>query len=197
MNKGLLYIGGAALLYLLLKPKKGVAATVSNVAPDIGGNVPPSEIIGDFSVPTETEIKSVLREIKQVYGDEMAKNVERIYRLETAHFTSGQFKKSGSPGMLKHSDKFPYGWTTPYNNLWKDNPDYAPVGEVSFMVNNKKYTYLVFPNFKSAAFTLASYLDKYPPGRWYSTVPSQQAEYVAKLNRINTPYSDFTGPLPA
>ncbi|MFN5416040.1 MAG: hypothetical protein ACK5B9_03215 [Flavobacteriia bacterium] len=48
----------------------------------------------------------------QRYGVEYAKQLEQMFRKETAHFKSGQWLRTGTAGMEARSKKFPYGWNS-------------------------------------------------------------------------------------
>lgn len=179
MNK--LAIGAlvaVAGLFLLSKKKK---------------NNPSVNATGTFNKPTEDEIKQVFLKIGHKYDMDTARQVEKIYRAETNHFKSGQYLASGSPGMLKHKADFPFGWVVE-NALWSD-PAYRPVGEVTFNKNGKDYTYLVFPDFQSAAFSLAEYVKEYGPLRWNSTDETAQASYKALLDSIIPRYCNEILPI--
>lgn len=169
MNKTALFFIIAGALVILL----------TNTAPKNPNSV---EGEGKFRIPADEEIKKVLAEIANVYGQDTARNVEKVYRAETNHFKSGQYKKSGSPGMLKHATDFPYGWTVA-NNLWQ-NAAFRPIGDTTFNVGGKDFTYLVFPDFKSAAFTLAEFIREYGPLRWNSLDATAQAKYKILLDSI-------------
>ena len=49
--------------------------------------------------------------VKDKHGVEYAKDIERLFRLETAHFTSGQWLGTGSAGMEATKETFPFGWS--------------------------------------------------------------------------------------
>lgn len=150
-------------------------------------------------LPTGAEIKDTLLKISKQYGPTIARYVELIYRAETTSkykndgkwkpFNSLQFRRTYSPGMLKMGSKFPYGWSTIADALWKTNPQYAPNGETTMVVGNKNYTYLSFPTFEGAAFSLAAYLNKYKnPLRWNSTDKGEQEKYGKLLAGIKPAY---------
>ena len=48
-----------------------------------------------------------------------------MYRLETSHFTSGQYKKCGTGGMEAHGDAPYYGWDKAF---FESHPQYKPIG---------------------------------------------------------------------
>lgn len=134
---------------------------------------------------SDEEIKNSLKDISEIFGFDTAKNIERIYRLETAHFTSGQFRNTYTGGMEKHKDSFPYGWTIA-EKFWKEQPDKAPLKNTYNKVDGsgKEKEFLIFPDLFSAMFVLGLYLKKYPLERWYSTDVSKQKEYLNSINKI-------------
>lgn len=48
------------------------------------------------------------------YGKDMSIIVERIFRIETTHFTSGQYQHCGAPGMEVHGSPPAYGWSSDF-----------------------------------------------------------------------------------
>ena len=48
---------------------------------------------------TIADAEEALRQLEKIKGRERARLIERMFRLETAHFKSGQYKLSGSAGM--------------------------------------------------------------------------------------------------
>jgi hypothetical protein len=114
-------------------------------------------------------------------------------RWETAHFKSGQFALTYSPGMEIPDGikKFPYGWTS-LAKFWEANPKFAPVGWVSMNENAGKTAddnidrFIKFPTFKAALFTLCERLKKLGnnAGGWYSNDLTLQAEYEDKLRTV-------------
>jgi hypothetical protein len=132
---------------------------------------------------TENEIREALQRVKSIYGETIAKNVEKIFRWETRHFDSLQFKTAFSAGMEVFSDRFPYGWTTPLS-LWQRNTEFAPIGFVQMRDAVGLKRFLVFRSPLAGFMTLAEYLTKYPVGRWYSTNKDLQKKYEAKVNTI-------------
>lgn len=135
-----------------------------------------------------------LKKIKNKFGSDIAKNVERMYRLETNHFKSGQFSHTYSPGMESFGDEYPYGWHTLSEIFWNKYPIHAPVGFYSGVEGKtgKTKTFLKFPALISGMYTLAYFLKNYSnnPGRWYSTNKDSQSKYNESLNKIKTPIYD-------
>lgn len=129
-------------------------------------------------------IINALKDIKDKYGLDTAQMVEKIYRLETGHFGSTQFANTFSPGMEKHRDNYPFGWTS-MENFWNSinfTPAFYTMSENKTGITK---TFVKFPNVKLAMESLAYYIKKYNPERWYSLDPVKQAEYRATLAKIN------------
>lgn len=121
---------------------------------------------------------------------EESKILEQLYRNETAHFKSGQFQSTYSPGMEAFSSKFPYGWTTLNKLLWSKNKKVAPYALSHHIENEtgKSKFFLKFPNLYSAMLanlTMArAYKDKGGFYRWWSTKPEKQKIYKERLDSI-------------
>ncbi len=138
-----------------------------------------------------------IKEIKKIYGYDIANQVEQIYRLETAHMTSEQFLKTYSAGMMSFGNSYPFGWFTIHNIFWKEYPQFKPIGTKIFIEHKgllgegggEKY-FLEFPTLKAAMFTLAGFLNYYKnPAKWYSNNPDRQYSYLIALSKINTKFT--------
>lgn len=193
-------------LYLIARPKKNeslllLPSVPGPPAPAPGPCVSPGQSSPTPSgVPSAEVLKSAtfLRNIFGLltthYGAAISKNVEKIYRLETANFSSGQYLASGSAGMTAPVSVYPYGWSS-LAGFWGVNPGSGPVGVVHWCVrgsdgNLKQYSYICFSagwGFVALAEILKARGND--PGRWYSSLPGPQAEYREKINRINTTYA--------
>ena len=140
----------------------------------------------------DNDIKSVLEKILTVFGPDIAKNVELIYRNETAHFTSGQFLNGYSPGMENFSKTgtFPYGWGNTLKDFSNAYPEYKPTGLTNPLVEGqntgKKKVFVKFPSLEAAMFFLAIVLKARGnnPGKWHSNNLAAQTEYNRRLNTI-------------
>jgi hypothetical protein len=117
-----------------------------------------------FKEASESDIIQALKRIKNEFGDEIAKRVEKIFRLETAHFKSEAFKKTNSAGLLwneryfKHRDKYCVyikEIRDSKGNLIKNA--IVPAGTEGA----KKFCYVVFPTVYDGMRYLAIYLNKY------------------------------------
>lgn len=150
--------------------------------------------MGNFN---EKDAVDALRKIRKEYGLQMAVDVEKVYRWETAHFTSQQYKKTGSPGMEAHGAAPYYGWaSTP----WKKRPELTPCGLVSFFENkgmsgveganeqvtDRKKQFLAFDSVYAAMYALAEYIKRHNGNyaRWYSTTAEGQQLYRNKLANV-------------
>lgn len=134
---------------------------------------------------TEKNFGDAIQKIKhsQKYSIDILRNVEKIFRLETAHFKSEAFKKTGAGGLEAHGNAPFYGWKTGTEYL--KNVFLVPMPENK---TGKIKTFIGFKNIEDSICFLAEYLKKYSPERWYSTDPTAQKTYIASLNKIKTHY---------
>lgn len=145
---------------------------------------------------TENDAKQALEHIKREHGVDMAKTIERLYRWETAHFKSSQYKKTGSPGMEAHGSAPYYGW---HSRFWKINKELQPIGITEMFENagmsaqggNAQVTdapkgFLIFPSVYAAMAYLVDYINRYNGNyaRWYSTNSTKQQIYIKSLNSV-------------
>lgn len=146
--------------------------------------------------PTEQYIRGAFDWLRAKYGIDIARNVERIYRLETANFTSGQFQRTNTPGMQatgQTPDVWPFGWKARGTNAQM----FAPVVQMQENVpgtgiaGGPLVKFIAFIDFADAAEYVAKFLKDYGnnAGRWKSTDPAKQATYIAALSQIPTPYA--------
>ena len=163
--------------FIVIKEKKPETDTTKNKGKKVNDN----------------DIKTVLEKILKLFGQEITKNVELIYRNETAHFTSGQFKNGYSPGMENFSKTgtFPYGWGNTLKNFSEQYPEYKPTGLTAPLVEGqntgKKKVFVKFPSLEAAMFFLAIVLKARgnDAGKWHSkTDIAAQKEYRRRLNTI-------------
>lgn len=124
---------------------------------------------------TPDDAKAALLKISGKYGKEMASNVERIMRLETAHFKSGQYQKTGTAGMVVGK----------WSNLPSKN-----MPTVKFDVKGKTFEYIVWPNVYSFMEYLVSYINRNNGNwaRWNSTSPVVQEKYRALVNGVTNKF---------
>jgi hypothetical protein len=139
----------------------------------------------------ETEIKNLFAKmIKEGAKPQNLMAIEKIYRLETNHFKSGQFLQGYSAGMEKFNDSFPYGWTS-LKQFWINNPSFKPIG---FTINTEggtgiKKTFLKFKTPEAAIKTLYYFLSlhKFDVGRWHALTDNspQQLVYENKILKVH------------
>jgi len=143
---------------------------------------------------TESEIKAALQKVKSVYGLDHAKRIEQLYRNETAHFKSGNFLKTLSPGMEIGKGKFtfPYGWPS-LVPFWMAYPHYKPVETFEQVENTSGLakskgvkTFIVFKTIEASMMTVAEliHLRDGNFGSWFALEPTAQANYVKVLDTI-------------
>ena len=136
--------------------------------------------------------KLALGKVKEVYGLEHAKRLEQLFRNETAHFKSGNYKNTWSPGMESTRDIFPYGWKS-LETFWLMHPQYAPIGlhkqveNTSVLAKSRgTRSFIKFENPLAAMMTVA-HLIKIRGGRfgsWFSTNIDNQHKYEVELDKI-------------
>ncbi len=127
------------------------------------------------------------RELHQYFPAPIIQNMERIYRIETANFTSKQFLKTYSPGMESFGASRPWGWVTVNKQIW-NRYNNAPIGKEVFTENRTgiKKTFLKFRNLYDAMLTVCGFLYIYNnnPARWFSTNLDAQKVYAKKLKNF-------------
>jgi Mg2+ and Co2+ transporter CorA len=172
------------VIYVLTRKRKVTIESPSGQNPKvITLNHPDS----NYSNIDDDTYRALFADITKMFSKEVAELVEKIYRLETAHFKSEQYKNTGSAGMLSFGTVYPYGWYR-LMPFWLANPQWAPTGVgYTFKKSGQTYEYLKFPNF-GGFYTLSYFLSSNRPGRWYSTDPEKQKEYEQKLEKIQTKY---------
>jgi len=145
----------------------------------------PAAVPSPGALKSTAEISEALSDIVLIYGLAIAKNVEKIFRLETGNFSSGGYLATGSAGMIPAAKTFPYGWGS-MEKLWKENPHAAPVGVVRFCVGGKIYPYLAFPEFYGFL-PVAEKLKNNGnnPGKWNSNDPAAIASYNSAISKIS------------
>lgn len=162
------------ILYLILRNKKTTQTT----------GIGTFKTVKNMKNPSEAEIIEALQDIanNKSYGLEIARNVEKIFRLETAHFTSAIYKNTNAAGMIAVKNTFPYGW----NFITSKLAIFKPIG--IFYVASTNFHYLQFN--KTDAFNIVAEIIKQRPriGNYYSLNDTQAAAYEAKLNSITNQY---------
>jgi RHS repeat-associated protein len=133
-----------------------------------------------------------LKVVNENFGKEMARNVERMYRMETSHFTSAQYRHTGTGGMEVHGPPPYYGWTPSYFTQ-------PPVGVYSIFENkglsgvggnaqvtNRPKQFVIMPSVVAAMMFKANYIQGHDGNyaRWFSTNPQTQEIYRKKIQAI-------------
>lgn len=141
---------------------------------------------------TDENIKAGFKLIFDEYGREKTEKLEQLYRKETAHFRSGQFKGTFSPGMEPSPNTnrtFPYGWTSlkkfadanaiPYSKFYISGP-YTEGG-----TGKQKY-FIGFSNVYTAMKFVMYVIEKrgWNFGKWRAFDTSISNAYNASLNTI-------------
>ena len=143
---------------------------------------------------TEDNFAAALRDAKNKFGYEIAANIERIYRLETSHFKSGGFTKTGAAGMEAATGKeiYPYGWTSMVKSgAW---PKHKPTGIIYLTEGGtgKLKPFLKFDKISDAVMTLGYFLKYFNnnAGRWFASdsYPAKQTEYANYIKNIRVNY---------
>jgi hypothetical protein len=175
-NKTIKIIGAAALFYFLF-----VRAT----------KAPKKEL-------TEADIKAALKRIYDQYGREKTTKLEALYRNESAHFTSGQFKDTYSPGMEispQTNTVFPFGWSS--LKIFADNNN---IPYSSFFASQnfteggtgRQKKFVGFPDLYTAMKFVMFTIERrnWNFGKWAAFDDQIAADYNAYLERIRTPYTN-------
>ncbi|MFH6966955.1 hypothetical protein [Flavobacterium sp. FlaQc-28] len=141
------------------------------------------------------DARRALRLIYDNYGEEIAKNVEMMYRWECSHFKSGQYKHCGGPGMEAANNNHPtYGWD---GEVYNKFPQYTPIGiweefenegmsgrGGNTQVTDSKKRYIKFPSVEAGMVYVAEFLVRHNGnvGRWHTRDVSRQSNYVTIIN---------------
>lgn len=171
-----LYLGAAALLFLFVRARKAPAST-SNFS----------------TMPINDDtIKEALKKIFDEFGREKTEKLEQLYRKETAHFRSGQFKGGASPGMEpspNNNRTFPYGWTS----LKKFSEAYNIPAEKFYITGpyteggtGKQKYFIGFPNVYTAMLFVMYVIGRrgWNFGKWRAFDETISSNYNASLNTI-------------
>lgn len=138
---------------------------------------------------TIDDAEKSLKLIYDEYGEKMATIIEKMYRVETAHFKSTQFKKTGTGGMESHGVSPYFGWSKDFFDL---NPELTPLGVYAVKegkgaggnkqdtVNKKRFVIMpsVYARMKYKAYYIKKHNMDY--ARWYSTKEDIK-KYIEKV----------------
>lgn len=137
---------------------------------------------------TESDFQAGIEKVKNLFPPDILQMVERVYRLETANFKSGQYQLTGTPGMEATIKIYPYGWG---KRLKKFN--IVPVGVVDMMDNPTKNTpkpskksFVALNDVSEGIKIIASYIQDKGAGSWYAgTNKKMGLEYEKTLMQIS------------
>ncbi len=166
INKTYIVVGAALALaaYIVYKRRQGGGAGLSN------------------------DPQTVFTKLQTKYGTNYARLIEKLYRYETAHFTSGQYAKTWSAGMVATSTAFPFGWAS-LDEFLAANPQYkGDFGTVQMNTSRGVKKYVKFPNLESAVFFISWFIQNKrggDVGKWNSLDAGESASYLAELSRVS------------
>ena len=174
--RSLKIIGAAALFYFLF----------------VRANTAPVEEI------TESNIKKALKKIYDQYGREKTTKLEALYRNETAHFNSGQFLGTLSPGMEispQTNTVFPFGWSSLKNFADINNIPYSAFFASQNYSEGGTGTpkkFVGFPDLYTAMKFIMFTIERrnWNFGKWRSFDDQIAADYNTYIDRIRTPYTN-------
>ncbi|MGL5129314.1 MAG: M23 family metallopeptidase [Aeromonas popoffii] len=157
----------------------------------------------DSELFTYADAEDALRFIFNKYGYDMAVVIERMYRDETGHFNSLQYKNCGTGGMEAFGSPPYYGWD---KSFFEKNPSYKPVGTWSAFENkgksssggntqvtDRKKVFIKFPSVVAAMEYKVFYIKKYDGNwaRWHNASdPKIQEAYRNYISKIKPKISD-------
>lgn len=173
-------IGGAVAVALILVARKMFASSPGESTTGANG--------GGVEPPSTQDVRDALAAIAASHGVPIARNVERIYRLETRNFDSAQFRQTNTPGMHAFTQAYPFGWkkrgTVP--------SDFAPLVRMEENAGGGIVSWVAFRQFRKAATYVADFLKDYGNngGRWKSTEADAQARYRGALENVPSPIVD-------
>ncbi|WP_235879283.1 lytic transglycosylase domain-containing protein [Burkholderia sp. USMB20] len=160
----------------------------------------PIGIVGNFIAKpvtgenhfTEEDARDALKYIFDKYGRTIAETVERMYRTETRHFQSSQYRRCGTGGMEVHGPAPYYGWTPDFYSeppigTWAafEGAGLSGVGG-NAQVTNKKKVFVAVSSVRVGMEFKAKYIVHYNGNyaRWFSTDANAQAIYRKTLESI-------------
>lgn len=132
--------------------------------------------------------KAAILAVSKKYGQDAAEVLEKLYRLETDHFKSGNFREAKGAGMEATTAAFPYGWSLA--KFWNANPTYRPNGVIRRKENQtgKTKMFITFPTVIAGVMTAAEVLRgrNWNAGAWYSNNEADRARYNAAISKIKS-----------
>jgi hypothetical protein len=179
-----------AVLALLLLARRKPQAPAPTAPPPVDTETA-SGLYIDIA-PTGAELdatlRAALRSVVEMWGADVARNVERIYRLETGNFTSELFRITNAAGQKAFEVDFPFGWPA----RGTSETDYFIPVRMKENSGQGPFRWVTYRKLPTAIMYLARFLKDHGnnAGRWNSTNPEQQASYRAKLARMSTAIVD-------
>lgn len=122
---------------------------------------------------TTDDALNALKQLEKVKGKFIAQIVERMYRLETNHFKSSQYKITGTAGMEQ--------------GKWSNVPSLDTIKLKDPVLGYRDY--LIW-NPNDFVFYLADYIERHSGNwaRWNSTIASKQDEYRKRVNSVKNKF---------
>jgi len=140
---------------------------------------------------SEAELKNAFKTALNYYPLEIVVNAERIFRHETAHFKSGNFRKTNGAGFEAVRDTLPYGWSS-LKEFWTDSP-HQPTGIMQQAENTtgKMKKFIVFPSVLAGILAVCEILKLRgnDTGSYFSKSPVLADMYARKIAQINPKYT--------
>lgn len=177
----------AAFLYFFGKKKGGPVPGNEDV------DTPPPPSIDPQTIPAPQpeagDMKAALRAvIEHDQSPAIARLVEKIYRLETAHFTSKLYQATNAAGQKAVTKEFPFGWKARGTVA----SDYLPPVWMVDTGEGKGSWWVAYKRLPVAVGVLAQVLRDRDanPGAWNSNDHAAQVAYVQKLQGVGTPLAD-------
>ena len=182
MKKTYIIVGIVVLYLYFIKKNKSTPAMEETTRPK------PQPISNDTS--TQDEKQQAFVNLKNNFGLEFAKKIEQLFRWETGHFTSDQFKEGFSPGMVATKTTYPFGWASldEFNKQNSIDGRRYGIGR-TFVVKGKNFRYVKFPNFTTAVNFVSWFIRNKRGGvvqKWNSLDTTASNKYLSDLNTIKT-----------
>jgi hypothetical protein len=147
-------------------------------------------VSAEFSqVKASGELSDTLANIAAEYGLGYARDIERLVRLETANFTSGQWELYNTAGMEATQGEFPFGWGSlaEYAAATGIDPNDFFIGTMSENQTGIIKSFIGFPSQADFLYFLAWFIDNKRGGnfgKWFSLDPGAAAGYYATMQTI-------------
>lgn len=125
---------------------------------------------------TAEHAKEAILKLEKLKGRDRARLVERLLRLETAHFKSKQYQLTGSAGME-------YG---KWENLDEDSFEKIQMKDNHLKGEKQMRTFIKWKSVYDFCIYLSDYIDRHNGNyaRWNSLNPERQKNYIKKADAI-------------